>query len=37
VFFFIPSRISCCFSWLCILMNLCFPGTCLHPADDPQV
>jgi hypothetical protein len=33
-FFYIPSRISCCFSWLYILMNLRLPGTCLHPTDE---
>jgi hypothetical protein len=33
-FFCIPSRISCCFSWLCILMNLHLPGSFLHPTDE---
>jgi hypothetical protein len=35
-FFCILSRISCCFSWLCILMNLCLPGTCLHHTDEDR-
>jgi hypothetical protein len=35
-FFCIPSRISCCFSWLCILTSLHLSGTCLHPADEDR-
>jgi hypothetical protein len=27
-------QIFCCFSCLCILMNLLLPGTCLYPADE---
>jgi hypothetical protein len=31
-----PLKFLAASYWLCILMNLCLPGTCLHPADEDR-